>query len=109
MDGHEWGVSWQVVQEFANLALHRFAVAMKPEDLADYLDLVLWPRCVVVPSLNLYRAAATLHGQTQYRFYDSLIVATALASGAAVLFTEDLQHGRVLGSLTIENPFIADS
>lgn len=49
--------------------------------------------------------AATRHGQTQYRFYDSLIVAAALASGAAVLFTEDIQHGRALGSLRIENPF----
>ncbi|MEI8039418.1 MAG: PIN domain-containing protein [Verrucomicrobiota bacterium] len=109
MAGHDWVVSWQVVQEFSNLALHRFAVAMKPEDLADYLEWVLWPRCVVLPSLNLYRAAATLHGQTQYRFYDSLVVAAALASGAALLLTEDLQHGRAIGSLTIENPFAAGS
>ena len=105
MDGREWGVSWQVVQEFANLALHRFAVPMKPADVADYLDLVLWPRCSVLPSLNLYRTAAMLHAQTQYRYYDCLIVAAALASGAAVLWSEDLQHGRTVGSLRIENPF----
>lgn len=46
------------------------------------------------------------HGKrTQDHFDDSLIVAAALASGAAVLFTEDLQPGRVIGSLKIENPF----
>ena len=106
MGGSNWVVSWQVIQEFANLALHRFAVPMKPEDLADYLDLVLWPRYEVLPSLLLYRTATTLHAQMQTRFYDSLIVAAALASGAARLLTEDLQHGRAIGSLKIENPFL---
>jgi predicted nucleic acid-binding protein len=78
---------------------------MKPADMADYLDLVLWPHCSVLPSVNLYRMAATLHAQTQYRYDDCLIVAAALASGAAVLWSEDLQHGRTMGSLRIENPF----
>ncbi len=105
MDEYDWVVSWQVVQEFANVALHRFAVPMTPVDLADYLELVLWPRCEVFPSLTLYRTAATLHAKTQYRFYDSLIVAAALTSGAAVLYTEDLQHRRMIDSLRIENPF----
>ena len=105
MAGHDWAVSWQVIQEFANLALHRFAVPMKPADLADYLELVLWPHCEVFPSLVLYQTAARLHAQTHYRFYDCLIVAAALTSGAAVLLTEDLQHGRTLGSLKLENPF----
>ena len=43
------------------------------------------------------------------KVYDCLIVAAALASGAAVLLTEDLQHGRALGSLKLENPFAAVS
>ena len=101
-----WAVSWQVVQEFSNLALHKFAVAMKPNDLADYLDLVLWPRCTAFPSLDIYRSAMALHSQTQYRFYDCLIVASALACGASVLYSEDLQDGRKIGSLTIQNPFL---
>ena len=105
MDECDWVVSWQVVQEFANVALHRFAVPMKPVDLADYLELVLWPRCEVFPSLMLYQTAATLHAKTQYRYYDSLMVAAALSSGATVLYTEDLQNRRMIDSLKIENPF----
>ncbi len=105
MAGRDWGVSWQVVQEFANLALHRFTVPMKPNDLADFLDLVLWPHCVAVPSAALFRMATTLHARTQYRFYDCLIVASALSWEAGTLFTEDLQDGRAIGSLTIRNPF----
>jgi predicted nucleic acid-binding protein len=41
-----------------------------------------------------------------YRFYDSLIVASALNSGARILYSEDLQHGRRIGDLRIENPFL---
>jgi predicted nucleic acid-binding protein len=102
----EWALSWQVVQEFSNLALHKFAVPMKPEDLEDYLALVLWRHCTVFPSPAIYQSAMTVHSQTQYRFYDSLVVAAALASGAIILFSEDLQHGRKFGSLTIRNPFV---
>ncbi|MEX2578275.1 MAG: PIN domain-containing protein [Verrucomicrobiales bacterium] len=103
-----WQISWQVIQEFAHVARHRFAEPFKPTDLADYLDLVLWPRCTVLPSADVYRQALLLHEVSQYRFYDSLIVAGALVSDAEVLYSEDLQDGREFGSLRIVNPFRAD-
>jgi predicted nucleic acid-binding protein len=105
MSKSNWVVSWQVIQEFSNLALHKFASRMTPADLTEYLDLVLWPHCTVLPGPEIYRSATTLHSQTQYRFYDCLIVSAALASGASVLLSEDLQEGRVIGGLTIRNPF----
>ena len=103
--GKHWIASWQVVQEFANVALHRFAVPMRPEDLADYLDLVLWPRCKVLPSPAIHAKALEIHDDLHYRFYDSLMVSAALAGGATILYSEDLQHGRTIGPLRIENPF----
>jgi predicted nucleic acid-binding protein len=39
-------------------------------------------------------------------FWDALIVSTALSIGARRLLTEDMQHGRVIEGMTIENPFI---
>jgi len=101
-----WAVSWQVVQEFAHVALHRFAVAMRPADLEEFVRFVLWPRCSVLPSLEVHRAALEIHRKTQYRYYDSLLVASAISSGAPVLYSEDLQHGRSLGHLQIRNPFL---
>lgn len=102
----EWQISWQVVQEFSHVALHRFATPMRPEDLAEFIELLLWPRCTVLPSVDLYREAVAISRTTQYRFYDSLIIAAAIASGATRIFTEDLQPHRVLGDLRIENPFV---
>lgn len=105
MCGSDWVVIWRVVREFFNLAPHRFSVPMKVADLADYIGPVLWPRCAVLPSVNIYRAAASLHARTKCRFYDSRIVAAALACEASILYTEDIQDGRLIGSLKIQSPF----
>jgi predicted nucleic acid-binding protein len=106
LQGTDWQISWQVIQEFSHVALHRFARPLQPSDLADYIDIVLWPNCTVLPSAALYRQAAVVHEKAQYRYYDSLIVAAAIASGAKRLLSEDLQNGRKFGSVTIENPFL---
>jgi predicted nucleic acid-binding protein len=39
-------------------------------------------------------------------FWDSLIIGAALASHAERLLSEDLQHGRVIKGMRIENPFV---
>ncbi|MFT4176676.1 MAG: PIN domain-containing protein [Luteolibacter sp.] len=100
-----WAISWQVVQEFSSVALHRFSVPLTEKDLADYIDLILMPRCNAMPSRSIYLRALEIRKLTGYRFYDSLIVAGALESGAETLYSEDLQNGRTIGSLKIVNPF----
>lgn len=105
MEREKWMVSWQTVQEFSNVALHRFEVPMKSEDLADYLELVLWPRCRVFPSVAIYQKALEIHRKIGYRFYDSLIVSSALAGGASILYSEDMESDRKIGALQIQNPF----
>jgi predicted nucleic acid-binding protein len=101
-----WWISWQVVQEFCSVALHRFAVPLDLEFLTDYLNLFLLPHCKIMSSGPVYQKALQIQRETQYRFYDSLIVAAALESGASILYSEDLQHGRIIGPLRILNPFI---
>ena len=100
-------ISWQVAQEFLNVALHRFERPLTPREAAEYLHEVLAPLCRIFPSPDLLRDAVAIHTETGFRFYDSLIVAGALASGARILYTEDLQSGRELRGLRIEDPFEA--
>jgi predicted nucleic acid-binding protein len=99
-------ISSQVCQEFCNVMLHRMVPPVPPDRLSDYLETTLYPLIRVLPSPRLCAEALMIHQQTQYRFYDSLIVAAAIESGAAVLYSEDLQHGRVIGNLRILNPFL---
>ncbi len=101
----DWFVSWQVVQEFSSVALHRFKVPLKPADLSDYMAFRLWPECRVFPSLAIFNHAVLIHERYGFRYYDSLVLASALAGGAKKLFSEDLQHGQRIGALEIVNPF----
>jgi len=59
----------------------------------------------VYASIALYQRALELAQRWQYGFYDSLIIASALAAECDVLYSEDLQHGQQIQSLTIVNPF----
>ena len=98
-------ISWQVVQEFLHAALHKSSIEPQAESLSEYARTVLFPMCQVWPGNELWLTALEIQARTQYRFYDSLIVASALAAGTRILYSEDLQPGRVIGDLLIENPF----
>ena len=43
--------------------------------------------------------------ETSYSYWDCLMLAAAVEQGCSHLLTEDLQHQRQVGSLTIINPF----
>ena len=106
LDSKGWFVSWQVIQEFSSVALHRFAVPMKSNDLADYISLKLWPRCSILPSDAIFSQAIAIHARYGYRYYDCLIISSAIVGGATKLLSEDLQHGQKIGALSIINPFL---
>ena len=51
-------------------------------------------------------SASELRQEYAFSFWDSMVVACALASGAEILYSEDMQHGLVIrGALKIVNPF----
>jgi predicted nucleic acid-binding protein len=56
---------------------------------------------------SVIRAAAELGGQVRISFWDALIVVAAARSGAAVLYTEDLNEEQEILGVRISNPFAA--
>lgn len=100
-------ISYQVVQEWLNVALRKAAVPLAPEQARSYLDVVLLPLMQVLPSAALYHRALDLQQRWRFGFYDALIVASALAAGCTRLLSEDLQHGQRIGTLSVHNPFAA--
>jgi predicted nucleic acid-binding protein len=99
-------VSYQVVQEFFNVALKRFAQPMKAVDAELYLAGVFRPLLAVHSSPALFVEALHIHAGTGFSWYDSLIVAGAIQVKCDLLYTEDLHHGQQIGSLRIVNPFV---
>ena len=98
-------ISFQVVQECLNVALRKAAVPLTTEQAHSYLDVVLLPLMQVQPSAALYHRALDVQQRWRFGFYDSLIVAAALAAGCTQLLSEDLQHGQRIDALVIHNPF----
>jgi predicted nucleic acid-binding protein len=98
-------ISVQVLNELANVLrkkLKRDWSAIE-KALGDF-------RVVLEPVLPLtsetHDAAVALARDHSLSFYDALIVASALEAGCTAVLTEDMQHGRAIGTLTIRNPFL---
>jgi predicted nucleic acid-binding protein len=98
-------VSYQVVQEFFNVALRRFSEPMNPAEAEQYLSSTFRPLLAVQSSQALYAEALRIGARFQIAGYDSLIVAAAMLAECEVLYSEDFQDGQKIGNLTIENPF----
>lgn len=104
---HTGCVSYQVIQEFANVGLRKFAQCFSVHECKQFIDAAMQPLNRVVSSPELFEAALNLHDETRYSFYDCLVIAAALQAGANVLYTEDLQHNQLIdGRLRIVNPFL---
>ena len=98
-------ISTQIVQEFLNVARRKFEQPLSSEECRSYLDGVLEPLCEVFPTIDLYHRGLELMDRWKYGFFDSMVLAAALAGGCRTLMSEDLQHGQVIEGLTIVNPF----
>ena len=99
-------ISYQVVQEFFNVALRRFSQPMQASDAEQYLRTVFQPLLSVHSSQALYAEALHLHAQSGLSWYDALIVSAAIQARCDLLYTEDIQHGQRFGSLQVRNPFL---
>ncbi len=99
-------ISSQVIKEFFAVALRKFPVPPTLDECHVILQGILSPLCQVLTSVELCAVALDLQRETSYSFYDCLIVAAALEADCDELYTEDLQHGRDVRSLTIVNPFL---
>jgi len=105
VDTRKGTVSYQVVQEFFNVALRRFAQPMTVGEAEQYLATVFRPLLSVQSSQALYSEALRLTGKHRLSWYDALIVAAATEAGCVLLYSEDMQSGRRFGDLRIEDPF----
>jgi predicted nucleic acid-binding protein len=98
-------VSYQVVQEFFNVALRRFAKPMSGTDAEQYLSTTFRPLLSVHSSSALFGEALRIGARFRLPWYDSLVVASAIEGQCDLLYSEDFQDGQQFENLTISNPF----
>jgi predicted nucleic acid-binding protein len=97
-------LSYQVLQEYYQVVTRKLSPGLSRDAARqDVIDLLSWrPQQVDHQVLERAWSVEDIHGLS---WWDSLIVAAALRSGARYLLTEDLQADQDFGGLVVANPF----
>ncbi len=96
-------LSTQVLQEFFVNVVQKIQRPIDRRIARGIIrDFLKWH--IVVNDGESILEAIELSERYGYSFWDAMIVEAAIKSGAAVLMTEDLQHGQVVSGVRIWNP-----
>jgi predicted nucleic acid-binding protein len=95
-------LSTQVLQEYFVVATRKLGL---PAEIAQQKVEILATMNVIVVDVEHVVEAIKLHRLYGLSFWDCLILHCAKAAGCPRLLSEDLQHGRSIEGVTIENPF----
>lgn len=98
-------LSTQVLQEYFSAATRKMGIPVetaqrKIELLGKRIDIFSIDHQDILQAIDLHR----LHS---FSFWDSLIVRMAQKSACAILYSEDMQHDRMINGVRIVNPFYA--
>ena len=96
-------ISLQVLQEYYATITRKLGV--DAEHAQRKVEMLARGRVIRFDSRDVI-AAIELHRLTRISFWEAMIVHAARLAGAAVLYTEDLQHGTVIGGVPVVNPFL---
>ncbi len=106
LDRDDAALSVQVLQEFYVQATRPTRPDPISHDLATGL-IRTWMRFRVQDNtVAVMTNALRLKAACGFSYWDSAVVAAALALGCRELFSEDMSHGRSFEGLTILNPFL---
>ena len=98
-------ISTQVVNECSHVL--RRKLRWSPVKVAEHLSAIVRLVQLADVGISEIRSAWVLAERYGFGHYDSLIIAAALQTGSAILYSEDMQHGQVIdGRLTLTNPFM---
>ena len=100
----DYGISGQVLQEFYTVVTRKGGRPLTADEAFAWIEFLVRLPCVPIGPSLVMNAIATAE---RYRidYWDGAIVAAAEALGAEILYTEDLNHGQMYGSVRAENPF----
>ena len=98
-------LSPQSLNEFYSVATRRIGMPRNASMRDRTNQLAMW--CTAPLGFDVTRDAWRIEDETGYRFFDCLLIASALRASCSFFLSEDLQHERRIGELTILSPFLA--
>ena len=98
-------LSTQVLSEFYVTVTRKLARPLSTDRAIEAVD-ALCDLPIHTLGTEVVRLAVRRSARSQVSYWDALIIETALAAGATVLLTEDLQDGQKFGDLRVANPLL---
>ena len=100
---HDGAISVQVLSEFANILLGKFALS--PERTETFVSL-FYPLLRSEVTADMVRSAMFIKREYGIQFYDALIVAAAEKLGCHEIVSEDFNPGQIYHGMVAINPFV---
>jgi len=99
-------VSVQILSELVNISRRRLGRGW--EEIAGMLEVVRTLLGEAVPlTAETHARALEIARTAGLAFHDGMIVAAAQLARCPILYSEDMQDGRMIGAVRIVNPFAA--
>ena len=96
-------ISVQVLNEFVSVASRKLRMSMS--EIREVLSAIR-AVCTIEPlSIQTHDLGFNLAQRFGLTIYEALIVAAALLAKCRIVYSEDLQDGQIIESLTVRNPF----
>ena len=100
-----FGTSGQVLAEFYFNATERAKVPLLPLMALEWVERLSLQPCAAIDS-TLVRNGIAISARYRISYWDGAIVAAAETLGIQTLYSEDLNHGQLYGSVRAINPFL---
>jgi len=104
LDEAKFGLSGQVLAEFYVNVLTKPDVPLKPAEAAIWVDRLSTVPVVPIDA-DLVREAINHSHRYRIHYWDAALIAAAERLDAPILYTEDLNHNQLYGSVRVVNPF----
>jgi predicted nucleic acid-binding protein len=104
IEARDFGLSTQVLAEFYVTTTRKVRRPIPVEDAAEWVEWLSEFDLIAVDAA-LVRIGIELSQRFQVSYWDGAVIGAAEALGARTLFTEDLNHGQLYGSVRVIDPF----
>lgn len=102
-DQDSGAVSMQVLQEFYSTVTRKLASPLHKHEARLIVN--YYAHWCVATTPEEIRRAFQIEDQARINFWDAMIIAAAIRSGASLILSEDLNPGQTIAGIQIENPF----
>jgi predicted nucleic acid-binding protein len=104
LEGGDWRLSVQVLQEFYVNAVRRIAAPLSERSALKFIQRLAQTKPLAV-DLEMMLRGIRIARRFQLSYWDGAIVAAAEIAGCQTLYSEDLSHGQRYGAVCVVNPF----